>query len=252
MHFDWWTLALQAVNVLVLIWILGRFLFRPVMEIIARRQDEANKQLLTAAAERKSAEDARAEAERANADFAAEREVMIDESRKAARSEGERLLEGISQEIAKRRSETDAAIARDRAAAEQSLVAHASELAVDIAQRLLERLPIGLSLNVFLEGLCRELRALTPEARAILAGATRDHPIEVLSASPLADEDMLRLRRALAEALDTEVPIVFREEPALLAGLELRGSSLIVRNSWQADLERIRGELKRSDEPRPS
>jgi F-type H+-transporting ATPase subunit b len=252
MHFDWRTLALQAVNVLVLIWILGRFLFRPVMEIIARRQDEANKQLLAAAAERKSAEDARADAERANADFAAEREAMIGESRKVARGEGERLLEGISQEIAKRRSEADASIARDRAAADQALVAHASELAVDIAQRLLDRLPIGFSLDVFLGGLCRELRALTPEARAILAAATPDHPIEVATASPLADEDMLRLRRALAEALDTEVPIVFRVELALLAGLELRGSSLIIRNSWQADLERIRGELKRSDEPRPS
>jgi F-type H+-transporting ATPase subunit b len=38
MHIDWWTLALQTVNALVLIWILTRFFFHPVMNIIAKRQ----------------------------------------------------------------------------------------------------------------------------------------------------------------------------------------------------------------------
>ena len=36
MRIDWWTLALQAVNVLILVWLLGRFLFRPVMDAIVQ------------------------------------------------------------------------------------------------------------------------------------------------------------------------------------------------------------------------
>ena len=42
MHIDWWTLAFQTVNVLVLIWILGRFFFRPVADIVAKRQAQAD------------------------------------------------------------------------------------------------------------------------------------------------------------------------------------------------------------------
>jgi F-type H+-transporting ATPase subunit b len=49
MRIDWWTLALQTANVLILIWLLGRFLFRPVADIVARRQDEANKLIADAA-----------------------------------------------------------------------------------------------------------------------------------------------------------------------------------------------------------
>lgn len=41
MTIDWWTLGLQTVNVLVLVWILARFLFRPVARIIADRQAAA-------------------------------------------------------------------------------------------------------------------------------------------------------------------------------------------------------------------
>ena len=55
MHFDWWTLALQTVNVLVLIWILARFFFRPVADIVAKRQAETNKLLADAAAAREQA-----------------------------------------------------------------------------------------------------------------------------------------------------------------------------------------------------
>ena len=52
MRFDWTTLALQTVNVLVLLWLLRRFLFRPVVEIIAERKDAAEKLLAEAAAAR--------------------------------------------------------------------------------------------------------------------------------------------------------------------------------------------------------
>ncbi|AOH87284.1 hypothetical protein AWL63_24355 (plasmid) [Sphingomonas panacis] len=42
MHIDWWTLALQAINVLILVWLLARFLYRPVMKVIADRQAAAD------------------------------------------------------------------------------------------------------------------------------------------------------------------------------------------------------------------
>ena len=57
MRIDWWTLALQTVNVLILILILGRFFFRPVMDIAVKRQQEANKLLSDAARARQQAAD---------------------------------------------------------------------------------------------------------------------------------------------------------------------------------------------------
>ena len=38
MRIDLWTLGLQAINALVLIWLLARFLFRPIAAIIAERK----------------------------------------------------------------------------------------------------------------------------------------------------------------------------------------------------------------------
>ncbi len=52
MHFDWSTLSLQTINILVLLWLLRRFLFRPVVAIIAERKGAAEKLLADAAAAR--------------------------------------------------------------------------------------------------------------------------------------------------------------------------------------------------------
>jgi len=243
MRVDWWTLALQTVNVLILIWILGRFFFRPVAEIVARRQEEANKVLSDANAAREEAADAREDAGRMRADIAAERSRLIVEARKSAEVEKERLVAVAAEEIAKLRREGEAAITRDRATAEQAIIARAGELAVDIATRLLGRLPPGLGLVAFLDGLNRELRALPREAKQGFMSATADHPIEVVTAVPPSKSEIEDVRHALQEALDSEPPIAFRSDPAVIAGIELHGRTAIVRNSWRADLDRIREEL---------
>jgi F-type H+-transporting ATPase subunit b len=246
MHIDWWTLALQTVNVLVLIWILARFFFRPVVDIVARRQEETKQLLADATATRQKAADFRAEAEKARAKIGAERDRLIGEAQKAARIEKENLLAQVSQEIAKLRSEAEAAIARDRAAAEQAIITHASELAMEIAQRLLARFPRQIAFSVFLDGLCQEVRALSSEGRERLTSfTTTDGTIEIVTASPPSDEETEHVRSALTDALGVSVVFAFRSDPALLAGIELHGRNTIVRNSWRADFDRIREELNR-------
>ena len=163
MRIDWWTLALQTVNVLILIWILARFFFRPVMDIVVKRQQEANKLL-----ERRGARPPRgrrcmrADADKARAEIAAERQRLMAEAQDAAQTEKQNLIAQASQEIAKLHSEAEAAIARDRAAAEEAIIDRASELSVEIAQRLLARLSAsGHALRIRRRDLPRGARIVT-------------------------------------------------------------------------------------------
>lgn len=247
MHIDWWTLALQTVNVLVLIWILGRFFFRPVMNIVAKRQAEANKLLSDAAAARQEATAVRSDAEKERAEIGAERERLIAEARKLAGIEKETLLAQASQEVAKRRNDATAAIARERMTAENAVVRHARELAVEIARRLLGRFPPTIAFAAFLDGLCRELQSLSSEAKARLAASSADHAVGIVTAAPLAAEEADRVRGALDPLLGSQVAFEFHVDSALIAGIELHSRNTIVRNSWRADLDRIGEELGRDE-----
>ena len=244
MRIDWWTLALQTVNVLILIWILARYFFRPVMDIVVKRQQEANKLLADAAHARREAADVRADADKARAKIAAERERLIAEARNAALIEKQNLLAQSSQEIAKLHREAEAAIARDRSAAKKAIIDRASELSVEIAQRLLARLSRQNILHAFIDEICREVHALSSEARENLASAAATgHPLEIITAAPLSGEETQYVRGALNEAFRRELSVAFRSDPAIIAGVELKGRNAIIRNSWRADLDRIRQEL---------
>jgi F-type H+-transporting ATPase subunit b len=245
MHINWWTLALQTVNVLILIWLLARFFFRPVMAIVTERQDKANKLLSDAAAAQHAAEAARAEAEKLRAKINADRSRLIAEAQKAERAERDNLLAQTSQEIAKLRSDAAAVLVRDQAAAQEALLARAGDLAIDISRRLLSRLPHDAALSLFAEGLCDQLRVLPPEDRKSIASAAKDRPVEIITATQLSREETERIRAGIAEILGANLPISFRADASLLGGLELHSRNTIVSNSWRADLDRIRKELNR-------
>jgi F-type H+-transporting ATPase subunit b len=244
MRIDWWTLALQTVNVLILIWLLAHFFLRPVMDIVTKRQREASKLLDDAAQACHAADEARAKAEQERANVAAERERLIAQARNAAQVERQNVLAQASQEIGKLHDAANAAIARNQAAAEASVVDHAGTLAVDVAQRLVDRFRLQDLVSTFINELCRDLRALSPQVRQNLAAATTEHPIEVGSAVSLSDEERQHINATLKEIFGHELPITFLTDPQLINGVELQGQNTIICNSWRADLDRIRQELK--------
>jgi F-type H+-transporting ATPase subunit b len=245
MHIDWRTLALQTVNVLILIWILARFFFRPIAEIIAKRQEETKKLFDKAEAASRQAANTREQTEKALADLAIKRDHMLAEAKKAAQTEKAKFEQEAAQDAAKLRSEAEAAIARDRAAAEKHIVDYASRLSIDIARRLLARAPENFAFEAFLKTLCDEIGKLPVEPRAAFATATAERPIVVLTESRLSEQETNRVRDALRQAFDAELPFIFRSDPDVVAGIELHGHNVILCNSWRADLERIRQELKR-------
>jgi len=245
MHIDWWTLALQTVNVVILIWILARFFFRPVADLLAKRREEASRLIADADAARDEGEVLRADAARQRAEIDAQRDRLLAEARKAADTEKASLLAAVAGELEQHRKNATLAIERERAVMQREVLDHASELSVVIARRLLMRLPAYAGFSAFLDGLAAELSKLPAGARNNLAEADREHPLHVVTATALDDTQAARLQDVLDAALGGSVPMELSCDPALIAGLEIRGRNVIVRNNWQSDLAQIRKELGR-------
>ncbi len=243
MRIDWWTLALQAINVLVLVFILSRFLFRPIADIVEARRAEARALLDRAEAEKAAAEadraEARAEVERRARDRdAALAAVAADVDREkaallaAARAEGERL-----------RAAAEADVAGLERSAQQVAADRASRLAVDIAAKLLARLPEDVRVSGFLDGLLGAVAALPETTRASLGA--EGAPLRLTAPRALDAAESEALRAGLARVLGRDVAFTVAVDPGLVAGLELEAPHASVRNSFRADLDRIAEELTR-------
>jgi F-type H+-transporting ATPase subunit b len=237
MHFDLQTLALQTVNVLVLVWLLARFLFRPVAGIIADRRAAADAVLAEAEGTRaKVAADAALLTQQRQA-LTGDGEHIIAAARASAESERAAIMRQADDSIRKAHDEAEQAITRERQAMREALRHEATDLAMDIAKRLLARLPSQVLDRAFLTGLDDVLA--THPARASLAGSS----LEVRSAAPLDPAVQADCRDVLVRLIGNVPSLTFRTDPTLIAGIELASRDLVIRNSWQADLEHLTSAL---------
>jgi F-type H+-transporting ATPase subunit b len=239
MKIDWWTLGIEAVNVAVLVWLLARFFWRPVAAMIAQRRTAAAQELANATAKRAEADKALEEIASMRAGLAKEREIMLATAASDADKERAARLGKTAKEIEDLRAAAEVAISKEKEAAASGWRDHAGTLAVEIAARLLTRLDGGAVRKAFLDGLAREVAALTEPQRHVLASAKLD----LVSAAPLTADEQGRCHTQLADVLSAPAQLGFKTDARLIAGFALHGSNLVVSNNWRADLDRILAEL---------
>lgn len=241
MTIDWWTLGIQGVNIVILIWLLGRFFWRPVAAMIEQRRTAAQQLLAEAESKRSQAAEALAAIEQTRAGFEKEREAILAAAHVAAGQACASLLVSAEAQASALQAAATTAIAEERQSVEKEWRERSSRLAVDIAQRLLTRLDGPAVSATFLDWLLREIRVLPAAVRD--AAAADGAVLEAVSATPIDPGDQPRYRQSIGEALGSHPAITFRVDPALIAGLELHGPHLVIANSWSADLTRIKADL---------
>lgn len=239
MTIDFWGLGLQAINVLILVWLLSRVFWRPVVAAIAKRQAAAEAVIGAAEATQAKADIALAEATKARAGIEAERTAMLD----AARAEAETTSK---ESLAEARAKADALvtaaklrISQDAQTAQKANEKQASDLSINIASRLLERLNGPIAEAAFLDQLVDAIADLSDADRTALADAPKG--IEIVSAAEVARD---KIENAIQTALGGTPKIRFSIDPDLIAGLELRSQHFVLHNSWQADLAQVRKAVK--------
>lgn len=242
MTIDGWTLGLQIANVLVLVWLLQRFLYRPVAAAVAQRQKLAVQALEEARQAREQAEARKAALSAERADLAGQRERVLAEARLAAHEEQETLLARAAAEAQERLAAVDAQLSAMRQQWQTALETDARRLAVQIAGQLLARLPRAALTAAFMEDCCRALMALPADQKQLIRQDCESGPCRVVAAG-LDDGVRDQCRRQLRPVLGDAVTIEFEEQPALVAGVELHFRRLVIRNSWAHDLDLLQEAL---------
>jgi F-type H+-transporting ATPase subunit b len=247
MQIDWWTLALQAVNFLILIWLLSRFLYRPIVDIVAKRREAARKLLADAEAERARIKDAHTEIDQIREGFSAERQKIVAEARIRADEAAKRLIADAKADATKLLAEAKVAAARAEAALARDRAREAEQLALAIAQKLLARLRPGEATAAFLDELCEKVRSLPPQSKAALENGGA---IEVVTAAMLSPDEQSHVQQTLSGCLDGDTSFTFRTDPALIAGFALSSRDIVLQNNWREDLRAIGAELEREESKR--
>lgn len=242
MHFDWWTLALQTVNFAILVWLLQRFLYKPVLRLIDARRDEIGHQYAAADVAKQAAESERQAAATDRLGIADERDAVLRTAAAQAEQVAATRRKQAEAEAAGLIAETRHSLAEEHGAARTELRRQALDLGLAVARRLLDEIPPGLRAEAWLERIEQHLAGLTPEARAELRDGVHGG-LTVITASALPDEVRQDWQRRLRQAFGNHLEIGFATDPTLIAGADLHFANAILRFSWQDALATIQAGL---------
>jgi F-type H+-transporting ATPase subunit b len=251
MRFDWWTLALQTVNFAVLVWLLHRFLYKPVLRAIDARRAELDAERAEAARATAEAKARLATIDAKSAGIAAERAAALkaaaaqaEEAAAVRHAQGERDAAALLDETRKTlAAERDLALTEARKAA--------LDLGMEVARHLLAQEPTELRAQAWLTRIEQHLAGLSETERAELStGLNSGGTLRVVTATPLpgavTNEWCVHLRRAFGD----NVSITFDVDEALVAGAELHFPQAILHFSWRSVLAAMRAEIETHDNAR--
>jgi F-type H+-transporting ATPase subunit b len=223
MLIDWFTVAAQIVNFLILVWLLKRFLYKPILDAIDAREKRIASELADADSKKAEAEKQRTDFEDKNKAFDQQRSVLLGKATDDAKVERERLIDQAKKDAESLRVTQADALSGDqiRLASEITLLAEKEVFAI-ARKALTDLATVSLEERVG-EVFTRRLRELDPKAKALLGDALKNssQPALVRSAFVLPADQRAAIQNALNETYSAEVKIKFEDSQDIICGIEL-------------------------------
>ena len=223
MLIDWFTVGAQVLNFIILVWLLKRFLYKPILQAVDAREKRIAAELAGADEKKAEALKKRDHFQHKNEEFDQERAELLRKATDEANAERERLLDDARKAAdelgAKRREslqkEADNLNQAIRGRTQQEIFAIARKALTELASTSLEERMV--------EVFTQRLRAMSGKVKEGLAKSFKSasDPALLRSAFDLSAEQHVAIENALKENISADMRVRFETTPNLISGVEL-------------------------------
>ncbi len=133
------TLLFQFLNFFILVAVLAKFAYKPMLKVLEERRNKISSDLNDAEQSRLAAERLKADYEKQLQTARTEAQAIIDKAVKQAEAEGRVQLETIRQQIAREKEMAHAEMVSEREAAVREMRKEVVSLSLAVAEKLLEK-----------------------------------------------------------------------------------------------------------------
>lgn len=245
MQIDWLTVAAQIVNFLVLVWLLQRFLYKPITNAMRRREERIEERLEEAKSARREAEERSWNLDEERSKLEARKEEILDQARKEAEELRERLEEEVRQDMEDKRATWHRHLAEERRDIVTRLRRKAGHELLGITRRILSDYADSDLAGRVVENFIERLERLDSETRDRLSEAakTAEGPALIQTGSAIDTASRRRITRALHDKLSSGIDVEYGEDGDMLLGVRLTIGDQTVEWSVVRYLKRLETEL---------
>jgi len=171
MLIDWFTVSAQVVNFLLLVWLLKRFLYKPVVNAIDAREKRIAGELADAHAKKAEALKERDEFQHKNEEFDRQRAALLSKATDEAQAERQRLLDEARKAAAALSSKRQETLRNEEHNLHQAISRRTQQEVFAIARKALTDLAATNLEERMVDVFVRRLRKLNGEEKGLLASA---------------------------------------------------------------------------------
>lgn len=223
MQIDTFTFIAQIVNFLILVALLKRFLYGPIVRMMEERQALISARLDEARAKAEKADSAREEYEQKRRELDEQTRGIIEAAEEQAERRRAELLDRAREEADRAALRWQQAMERERSAFAREIRRRAGLQVVEIARRALKEMADAELESRVTALFAQRISQLEQDTVAELSERmVRSGHARLVSAFELNDSDRKMLERLIAERFGEDVTLSFETSPDLICGLELR------------------------------
>lgn len=244
MLIDWFTIIAQIINFLILLFLLHRFLYKPILKTIDKRQAQMAARWHAAEVEQQKAQAEAQKHRQAQQELDQRRQQMLDEARAAAADIHHDELRKTREDVVQKRREWQDALENEQQSVIDNLQQEFGQQMIAILRQVLQDLAnVDLERQV-IQTFQQKLQNLDADTRQAMAHAfaNQDRPVTVQTSLDLPEQSQEALRQSLKDSqiLDGQT-IHFDVSPDLICGIRLQNQAYDL--AWSAedylqDLER--------------
>ena len=248
MIIDWFTIFAQALNFLILVWLMKRFLYKPILHAIDAREKRITTELANADRKKADAQKESDEFKRKNKEFEQQRSALLSKVTEEAQTERERLLDEAREATAALSLKRQETLRNEEYTLHQAIRHRTQQEVFAIARKALADLA-GINLEERMtEVFTRRLQEMNNEAKDSLIKTQKksSDPVLVRRAFDMSAEQHTTIQTAINKIFSAEIQVRFEAAPDLISGIELTTNGQKVAWSiadYLASLEKVVDEL---------
>lgn len=246
MQIDWFTFSAQIINFLILLWLLKKFLYGPVLEVMKKREDEVSARLEEARIKLKEAEELGIEYQDKMEQLEERKEEWLEEAKQETESYKKELMHTARTAVERIESKWQESVESDRISFLESLERRAFLKIVDTVERIITELADGNLEEQALKIFLRKLKHMDPNEKERMAKTAIDGHVEFVTAFEMDETDKKRVINTIHELFSRETGCLFKTDMDLGFGLELRTNGWKAGWNLQSYLDDLRSDLENS------
>jgi len=239
LELNWSTFLLEIINFLVLVWILKRFLYRPVLSVLEKRRKEIEQNLNEANSHHTQAIELEQQYKKRLEDWALEKQQLKDTLQQEIQAERTQRLEQLETELTSEREKTEVVAQKHLAESLRQYQENAHEQGARFATQLLTAVASEELESHLFDLLIKTFDHLDDERQITLVNACKksSESITVTSAFTLSASQQHQLEKKLNALCEQSVKVNYIKEPQLMAGLRILIGASVLSINLQDELK---------------